>query len=74
VEKYFTRKNVPLTNIIACAIDGASSMTGRHVGFICWAHLKKAIPGIICVHYVIHRQHLTFPSSYLVEKEFTVVV
>ncbi|XP_050528101.1 SCAN domain-containing protein 3-like [Daktulosphaira vitifoliae] len=56
VEEYFTRKNVPLTNIIACATDCAPSMTGRHVGFI--AHLKKAVPGIICVHCVIHRQHL----------------
>jgi hypothetical protein len=72
VEEYFTRKNVPLTNIIACAMDGTSSMTGRHVRFI--AHLKKAIPGIICVHFVIHRQHLSFPSSYLVEKEFRVIV
>lgn len=56
VEEYFIRKNVPLTNIIACATDGAPSMTGRHVGFI--AHLKKAVPGVICVHCVIHRQHL----------------
>jgi zinc finger BED domain-containing protein 5/7/8/9 len=56
VEEYFTRKNVPLTNIIACATDGAPSMTGRHVGFI--DHLKKAIPGVICVNCVIHRQHL----------------
>jgi len=39
VDEYFTRKNVPLTNIIACATDGAPSMTGRHNGFI--AHLKK---------------------------------
>jgi hypothetical protein len=57
VEEYFTRKNVLLTNIIACAMDGAPSMTGHHVGFI--AHLKKATPDIICVHCVIHRQHLT---------------
>ncbi|XP_050527964.1 SCAN domain-containing protein 3-like [Daktulosphaira vitifoliae] len=56
MEEYFTRKNVPLTNIIACATDGASSMTGRHVGFI--AHLKNKVPGVICVHCVIHCQNL----------------
>ncbi|XP_025405011.1 SCAN domain-containing protein 3-like [Sipha flava] len=56
VEEYFIRKNVLLTNIIAYATNGAPSMTGRHVGYI--AHLKKAVPGVICVHYVIHCQHL----------------
>ncbi|XP_076358993.1 SCAN domain-containing protein 3-like [Tachypleus tridentatus] len=48
--------NIPLKNIIACATDGAPSMTGRYKGFI--AHLKKAVPEVFCVHYVIHRQHL----------------
>jgi hypothetical protein len=52
VEKYFTKKNVPLTNIITCAMDGASSMNGHHVEFI--AHLKKAVQGINCVHCIIH--------------------
>ncbi|XP_025191177.1 SCAN domain-containing protein 3-like [Melanaphis sacchari] len=56
VEEYFIRKNVPLTNIIVCATDVAPSMTGRHVGFL--AHLKKAVPGIICVHCVVFRPHL----------------
>jgi hypothetical protein len=56
VEEYFTRKYIPLTNIIACAMDGAPSMTGHHIGFI--VHLKKTVPGIICVYCVIHRQHL----------------
>jgi hypothetical protein len=45
-----------LTNIIAHTIDGAPSMTSRHVEFI--AHLKKAVPGITCVHCVINLQHL----------------
>ncbi|XP_076322021.1 zinc finger BED domain-containing protein 5-like [Tachypleus tridentatus] len=48
--------NIPLKNIIACATDGAPSMTGRYKGFI--AHLKKAVPEVFCIHYVIHRQHL----------------
>ncbi|XP_076322057.1 SCAN domain-containing protein 3-like [Tachypleus tridentatus] len=48
--------NIPLKNIIACATDGAPSMTGRYKGFI--AHLKKAVPEVFCIHCVIHRQHL----------------
>jgi len=39
VNEYFTQKNIPLTNIIACATDGTPSTTGRHVEFI--ANLKK---------------------------------
>ncbi|XP_072389309.1 SCAN domain-containing protein 3-like [Diabrotica undecimpunctata] len=42
--------------MIACATDGAEAMTGRHRGFI--AHLKQAVPGILCVYCVIHREHL----------------
>ncbi|XP_068220903.1 SCAN domain-containing protein 3-like [Palaemon carinicauda] len=38
----FRQNNIPLKNIIACATDGAPSMTGRYKGFI--AHLKKAVP------------------------------
>jgi len=39
VATYFKENNIPLKNIIACATDGAPSMTGRYKGFI--AHLKK---------------------------------
>ncbi|XP_076372972.1 zinc finger BED domain-containing protein 5-like [Tachypleus tridentatus] len=56
VVTYFQKNNIPLKNIIACATDGAPSMTGRYKGFI--AHLKKAIPEVFCIHCVIHRQHL----------------
>lgn len=56
VDEYFTSKSVPLTNIIACTTDGAPSMTRRHIAFI--AHLKKTVPGVICVHCIIHHQHL----------------
>ncbi|XP_076348273.1 SCAN domain-containing protein 3-like [Tachypleus tridentatus] len=39
VVTYFQENNIPLKNIIACATDGAPSITGRYKGFI--AHLKK---------------------------------
>ena len=56
VEKFFKEKNVPLSNILACATDGAPSMLNRHRGFITF--LKQAVPGVLTVHCVIHRQHL----------------
>ncbi|XP_076359030.1 SCAN domain-containing protein 3-like [Tachypleus tridentatus] len=45
VVTYFQENNIPLKNIIACATDGAPSMTGRYKGFI--GHLKKSCPGSI---------------------------
>ncbi|XP_072375695.1 zinc finger MYM-type protein 6-like, partial [Diabrotica undecimpunctata] len=56
VKRFFEEKEIPLLNIIAYATDGAAAMTRRHRGFI--AHLKQAVPGILCVHCVIHREHL----------------
>ena len=56
VEDYFQKKSIPFTNIISCATDGAPSMVGRHRGFL--SYLKKAIPKVLTVHRVIHRQHL----------------
>lgn len=56
VENFFVEKGIPITNCIACATDGAPAMIGRQRGFI--AHLKNAVPGILTVHCVIHRQHL----------------
>uniref|UniRef100_A0A5S6QFW0 DUF4371 domain-containing protein n=1 Tax=Trichuris muris TaxID=70415 RepID=A0A5S6QFW0_TRIMR len=56
VEEFFTEKEIPLTNIMAVATDGAPSMVGSHRGFI--AHLKRAVPEVLAVHCVIHRQHL----------------
>ncbi|XP_018015681.1 protein ZBED8 [Hyalella azteca] len=56
VDDFFKEKDVPLSNILACAADGAPSMVGRHCGFIYF--LKKAVPGVLTVHCVIHRQHL----------------
>ncbi|XP_065583562.1 zinc finger MYM-type protein 6-like [Artemia franciscana] len=34
VATYFKENNIPLKNIIACATDGAPSMTGRYKGFV----------------------------------------
>ena len=56
VEDYFQKKSIPLTNIISCATDGTLSMVGHHHGFL--SYLKKAVPKVIAVHCVIHRQHL----------------
>ncbi len=39
VKSYFEKNNIPLTNINACATDGAPSMVGRYCGFM--AHLKR---------------------------------
>ena len=56
VKTYFMEKNIPLSNITACATDGAASMVGRYRGFI--AYLKLAVPSLFCIHCVVHRQHL----------------
>ena len=56
VEDYFQKKSIPRTNIISCATDGAPSMVGRQRGFL--SYLKKAVPKVLTVHCVIHRQHL----------------
>ena len=56
VESFFNEKGIPLTNILTCATDGEPTMVGRHKGFL--AYLKEAVPGILAIHCVIHRQHL----------------
>lgn len=53
---FFQEKGIPIRNILSVATDGAPAMTGRHKGFI--AHLKQAVPNVLAVHCVIHRQHL----------------
>ena len=52
----FPEKSIPLTNIISCATDGTPSIVGHHHGFL--SYLKKAVPKVLTVHCVIHRQHL----------------
>lgn len=56
VEEFFKQKDIPIRNVVACATDGAASMIGRHRGFI--AFLKKAVPNVVTIHCIIHRQHL----------------
>uniref|UniRef100_UPI00358FFD18 protein FAM200C-like n=1 Tax=Myxine glutinosa TaxID=7769 RepID=UPI00358FFD18 len=56
LEKYFTDKNIPMENILACATDGAPAMIGRQRGFI--ALLKNQVPSVFAIHCVVHRQHL----------------
>lgn len=56
VSDFCEAKEIPLTNIVACATDGAAAMVGRYRGFT--AYLKEAVPNVLAVHCVIHRQHL----------------
>ncbi|KFD45722.1 hypothetical protein M513_13400, partial [Trichuris suis] len=41
VEDFFKEKEIPLTNVIAVATDGAPSMLGRHRGFL--SYLKEKV-------------------------------
>ena len=56
IKEYFKEKTIPLEDIICVAADGTLAMMGCHCGFI--ALLKKEVPDILSIHYVIHRQHL----------------
>ena len=56
VKTYFETNAIPLTNVIACATDGALSMMGRYRGFN--AFLKSENPNVKICHCVIHRQYL----------------
>ena len=56
VKTYFETNAIPLTNVIACATDGAPSLMGRYRGFN--AFLKSENPNVIICHCVIHGQHL----------------
>ncbi|KFD64799.1 hypothetical protein M514_23011 [Trichuris suis] len=56
LKDFFAEKDIPLTNIMSVATDGAPSMTGSHRGFI--AYLKQIVPDILAIHCVIHRLRL----------------
>uniref|UniRef100_A0A5S6QAD2 DUF4371 domain-containing protein n=1 Tax=Trichuris muris TaxID=70415 RepID=A0A5S6QAD2_TRIMR len=49
-------KQIPLTNIISVATDGAPSMIGSQRGLI--ALLKQVVIDVAAVHCVIHTEHL----------------
>ncbi|XP_042912632.1 SCAN domain-containing protein 3-like [Parasteatoda tepidariorum] len=54
VKDYFEVKEFPLTNVSACATDGAPTMSGCHTGFL--GHLKTEVPEVISLF--IHRELL----------------
>uniref|UniRef100_A0A3Q3B2L2 DUF4371 domain-containing protein n=1 Tax=Kryptolebias marmoratus TaxID=37003 RepID=A0A3Q3B2L2_KRYMA len=56
LNSYLQEKSIPITNILACATDGAPSMVGRYRGFT--ALLKEQVPNILTVHCVLHRHNL----------------
>ena len=56
VEQFFKQQGIPLSNVIACATDGAPSMVGRHRGFN--SIFEKRSCGHLYNNCVIHRQHL----------------
>ena len=60
LKSFMVKKEVPLTNIIACTTDGAPAMYGQYQGFI--PHLKREMPAIFTIHCVFHRQHLIAKS------------
>ncbi|KRZ65300.1 SCAN domain-containing protein 3 [Trichinella papuae] len=62
--EFFKEKEIPLTNLLAVATDGAPAMVGCHRGFI--AYLKDSVPDVLAVHCVIHRQHLV--AKHLTER------
>ncbi|CAI9721713.1 domain-containing 3-like [Octopus vulgaris] len=54
--QYFNDKNIPLTNLINIASDGAAAITGKVKGFV--SKMKSVAPHIFYIHCIIHRQHL----------------
>lgn len=56
VQKYYLDNEIPISNVIQCATDGAAAMIGKYRGFI--ALMKREIPDLVGIHCVIHRQHL----------------
>jgi len=56
IMQYFNNKNIPLTNLITIASDGAAAMTGKVKGFV--SRMKFVAPHIFHIHCFIHRQHL----------------
>jgi hypothetical protein len=55
-EHHFKEKGIRLDNIVSVATDGAPAMAGRYRGLI--SCLKKAVPNVVALHCVIHRQLL----------------
>ncbi|KRX18111.1 SCAN domain-containing protein 3 [Trichinella nelsoni] len=64
IKEFLKKKEIPLTNLLVVATDGAPAMVGCHRGFI--AYLKDSVPNVLAVHCVIHRQHLV--AKHLTER------
>ena len=63
VENYFKNKEIPIRNIVACETDSAP------------AFLKKAVPNVLTIHCVIHRQQLVAKNlSERLHKSLSVVI
>ena len=56
VSNYFDDNEIPKTNIVSCAADGAPAMMGKNTG--CLKLLKDENPNMLVVHCVIHRENL----------------
>ncbi|XP_023231325.1 SCAN domain-containing protein 3-like [Centruroides sculpturatus] len=56
VKTFLDENNIPISNILACATDGAPAMIGRQRGFI--TLLKAENSKIFSIHCILHRQHL----------------
>ena len=56
VVDYFAAWQIPMTNVISCAADGAPAMMGKHGG--CLKLMQENNPRMKVVHCVIHRENL----------------
>ena len=62
VKTFFIKNDIPSMNIIACATDGAPSITDHYRDFI--TYLKREVPEIFIIHCVIHRHHFNIMGVY----------
>lgn len=73
LSSYLQEKSIPITNILACATDGAPSMVGGYSGFT--ALLKEQVLHILTVHCVLHHYNLVAKSiSPVLHKSLDVAV
>ncbi|XP_030298040.1 zinc finger BED domain-containing protein 5-like [Sparus aurata] len=54
--EFLRERDIPVTNIIACATDGAPAMVGRYRGFA--TLLKQQVPQVLTVHCILHCHNL----------------
>jgi len=56
LNNYLDENEIPKTNIVSCAADGAPAMMGKKTG--CLKLMKDDNPNTLAVHCVIHRENL----------------